>query len=64
MLGSINTLTSRAGSTPMSLTSFSSIKSANIPIAFEPATTQAITASGSLPSFANIYFLVSSPIIF
>ncbi|CSI74976.1 Uncharacterised protein [Vibrio cholerae] len=39
------------------------MKSANIPIAFEPPPTQAITASGKRPSRARIWFLVSSPIM-
>ena len=49
--------------TPISFTSLSSIKSANIPIELEPPPTQATTASGSRPSFSNICLLASVDII-
>ena len=41
-----------------------SIKSANMPMAFEPPPTQAITASGRRSSFSKHWALASSPIIF
>ena len=48
-----------AASTPISFTPFSSIKSANMPMEFDPPPTHAITTSGSFPSAARICFFAS-----
>ena len=59
--GPLPRLAAPAASTPTSSTSASSRKPANIPIAFEPPPTQAITASGSRPSTARICSRDSRP---